>query len=405
VVVGTDYARAITDAVLDLDDSYIAVQGPPGTGKTYTGARVVAELVAKHGWKIGVVGQSHSVIENFLDGVVDAGVPAASVAKNTATPGHAWTAIEKYGHAEFLDNAGTAGCVIGGTAWDFTNEKRVERGCLDLLVIDEAGQFALANTIAVGVSARNLLLLGDPQQLPQVSQGTHPEPVDASALGWLAAGHGTIPADRGYFLEHTWRMHPAVCEPVSLLSYEGRLHSHEAETTARDLHGVAPGLCTVLVDHRGNATESIEEADEIVRRARALLGTPWTCKGATAALDQTGILVVAPYNAQVQLIRARLAAAGLDDVMVGTVDKFQGRQAPVVIVSMTASAIEDIPRGMGFLLSRNRLNVAVSRAMWQAILVRSRLLTEYLPPTPQGLSDLGAFMRLCGDRTESGADG
>jgi superfamily I DNA and/or RNA helicase len=273
--------------------------------------------------------------------------------------------------------------VIGGTAWDFTNEKRVARGRLDLLVIDEAGQFALANTIAVGVGARNLLLLGDPQQLPQVSQGTHPEPVDASALGWLAEGHGTIPADRGYFLEHTWRMHPALCEPVSLLSYEGRLHSHEAATTTRDLAGVIPGLRTVLVEHRGNATESVEEADEVVRRIQNLLGTEWTNRGMTTPLDQSGILVVAPFNAQVHLIRARLADAG--------------RQAPVVIVSMTASAVEDIPRGMPFLLSRNRLNVAVSRAMWQAILIRSRLLTEYLPSTPAGLTDLGAFMRLCGD--------
>ena len=229
--------------------------------------------------------------------------------------------------------------MIGGTAWDFTNEKRIGRGRLDLLVIDEAGQFALANTIAVGVGTRNLLLLGDPQQLPQVSQGTHPEPVDTSALGWLAEGHGTIPADRGYFLEHTWRMHPALCEPVSLLSYEGRLHSHEAATTARDLAGVEPGLHTVLVEHRGNATESVEEADEAVRRIQELLGTEWTNRGTAAPLDQSGILVVAPYNAQVHLIRARLADAGLDEIMVGTVDKFQGRQAPVVIVSMTASAV------------------------------------------------------------------
>ncbi|WP_068277329.1 TM0106 family RecB-like putative nuclease [Aldersonia kunmingensis] len=396
----TDYARAITDAVLELENSYVAVQGPPGTGKTYSGARVVAELVRKHQWRVGVVGQSHAVIENFLDGVVNAGIPAELVAKNTAARAAEWTRIEKDGCGPFLDAAVETGCVIGGTAWDFTSEKRVGRGCLDLLVIDEAGQFSLANTIAVGVSAKNLLLLGDPQQLPQVSQGTHPEPVDTSALGWLAEGHGTIPIERGYFLEHTWRMHPALCEPVSLLSYEGRLHSHEAATTARDLAGLPPGLHTVLVDHRGNATESVEEADEIVRRASELLGTEWTRDGKTAPLDQSGILVVAPYNAQVQLISGRLAEAGLNDILVGTVDKFQGRQAPVVFVSMTASAVEDIPRGMPFLLSRNRLNVAVSRAMWQAILVRSRLLTEYLPGTPDGLSDLGAFMRLCGDPTD-----
>ncbi len=392
------YADAITEALIDLDNSYIAVQGPPGTGKTYIGANVIARLISELHWRIGVVAQSHSVVENMLDAVVRAGVPGEVVGKKSPqTTAARWRTLETDEYPAFIAGASDTGCVIGGTAWDFANDKRVPSQSLDLLVIDEAGQFALANTIAVGASARNLLLLGDPQQLPQVSQGTHPEPVDMSALGWLAHGHGALPVERGYFLERTWRMHPDLCAPVSDLAYEGKLRSNVDVTTARNLDGVAPGLSTVFVEHQGNSTESMEEAREVVRQVKALLGTSWTDPrdgDEPRPLAQRDLLVVAPYNAQVSLIRSLLAKARLNDVLVGTVDKFQGRQAAVVIVSMTASAIEDVPRGMSFLLSRNRLNVAISRGMWKAILIRSHWLTEYLPVSPEGMAQLGAFMRL-----------
>ncbi|MFF0815477.1 TM0106 family RecB-like putative nuclease [Rhodococcus sp. NPDC003318] len=391
-------APAIIAALLDLDHSYLAVQGPPGTGKTHTGAAVVADLVARHGWRVGVVAQSHSVVENMLDAVVRSGVPGERVAKKPGSGLAAnpeWTKLEPSGFPEFLREHQQDGCVIGGTAWDFAHADRVPPGTLDLLVVDEAGQFSLANTVAVGISARNLLLLGDPQQLPQVSQGIHPEPVDTSALGWLADGHGALPPELGYFLDVTWRMHPAVCASVSALSYEGRLHAKESVTAGRHLAGVEPGVGTLFVDHVGNSTHSVEEAEAITTEAAALIGTAWT--EATGAqprpLGQGDILVVAPYNAQVSLIRAGLAAAGLGEVLVGTVDKFQGREAAVVFVSMTASSAQEVPRGMGFLLSRNRMNVAISRGKWRAVIVRSRALTDYLPSTPAGLTELGAFLR------------
>jgi predicted RecB family nuclease len=391
-----DTIADITAAALDLDSSYLAVHGPPGTGKTYTAAAVITRLVTENGWRVGVVAQSHATVENLLGCVVTAGLDAQRVAKkghdNGAKP---WQQIDASHYATFI--ADNAGCVIGGTAWDFANGNRVPRGSLDLLVIDEAGQFCLANTIAVAPAAANLMLLGDPQQLPQVSQGTHPEPVDTSALEWLVDGHQTLPDERGYFLDRSYRMHPAVCEAVSALSYEGRLRSHVARTAARRLDGQRPGVHVLSVAHQGNSTESPQEADAIVAQINRLVGATWTDEHGPRPLAAADVLVLAPYNAQVTLVRRRLASAGLGEVRVGTVDKFQGGQAPVVFISMTASSIDEVPRGISFLLNRNRLNVAISRAQYRAVLVRSETLTEYLPATPAGLMDLGAFLSLTAD--------
>ncbi|MET0758375.1 MAG: TM0106 family RecB-like putative nuclease [Mycobacterium sp.] len=388
---GTDI-DSITAALLDLDRSYVAVHGPPGTGKTYTAAQVIARLVNENHWRIGVVAQSHAVVENVLKAVVEAGVDPSLVAKKTPhDPAPTWQVIRDTQYAAFIDV--NAGCVIGGTAWDFSNDNRVVPGSLDLVVIDEAGQFSLANTIAVAGAARNLLLLGDPQQLAEVSTGTHPEPVDTSALGWLVDGRDVLPDEFGYFLAQTRRMHPAVCQAVSALSYDNRLLAYPG-TAARHLEGHAPGLRTLCVRHVDNDTASTEEAQRIVQEIGGLIGTPWTDCGDPRPLRPDDVLVVAAYNAQVLRVRQHLRDAGLDDVRVGTVDKIQGGEAAVVFVSMAASTIDDVPRGISFLLHRNRLNVAISRAMYLAVIVRSPMLTEYLPSTPAGLIDLGAFMAL-----------
>ncbi|WAJ43994.1 TM0106 family RecB-like putative nuclease [Mycobacterium sp. Aquia_216] len=389
----TDTIADITAATLDLESSYLAVHGPPGTGKTYTAAQVITGLVTEHGWRVGVVAQSHAAVENLLDAVIDAGLDPGRVAKKKYDH-HAprWREIDGGEYAAFI--SASTGCVIGGTAWDFANANRVLPGSLDLLVIDEAGQFCLASTIAVAPAAVNLLLLGDPQQLPQVSQGTHPEPVDTSALDWLVDGQRTLPDERGYFLDRSYRMHPAVCAAVSELSYEGRLHPVTERTAARGLDGYHPGVHVLSVRHQGNSIDSPEEADTIVAEIRRLLGSPWTDEHGTRGLAASDVLVLAPYNAQVSLVRRRLTSAGLDEVRVGTVDKFQGGQAPVVFISMTASSVDEVPRGISFLLNRNRLNVAVSRAQYAAVIVRSELLTEYLPTTPAGLLELGGFLAL-----------
>ena len=395
-----DAARDIATALRTMDSSYIAVQGPPGTGKTWTGSRVVRTLVEDHGWRIGIVAQSHAVVEHMLDAILEAQLDASLIGKSAprrADP--AWTEVPNSGddRRAWLEEHSDSGCVLGGTAWTFSSDKILEAGGLDLLVIDEAGQFALAPTLAVSRVADRLLLLGDPQQLPQVSQGTHPEPVDRSALGWLLGDHDTMPMSHGYFLGTSYRMHPDLCREVSQLSYESRLGSAPAAAD-RSLEGLSPGLSVVEIDHHDNRTESPEEADAVVDLVRSVIGRAWWDPSASEDARPLGpgdILVVAPYNAQVNLIRRTLADVGLEGVRVGTVDKFQGQQAPVAILSMTASSHGDVPRGMGFLLSRNRINVAVSRAQWHAYIVRSTALTSYMPSTVDDLLQLGAFAGLC----------
>jgi uncharacterized protein len=375
----------IADAVRDLDDSYLAVQGPPGTGKTTLAARVIMALVRDHGWRIGVVAQSHKVVENVLRAVVKAGLDPALVGKSKVEDAP-FTMLPDDGHQNFAARNHT-GYVIGGTAWDMTNTKRIGRRQLDLLVIDEAGQFSLAATMAVSIAARNLLLLGDPQQLPQVSQGTHPAPVDQSALGYIADGHAVLPREFGYFLPESWRMHSALTAPVSALAYEGALHSAPS-ADARMLEAVAPGLHPLPVPHEGNATHSVEEAAHVVALVETHLGRDWS----GSPLTQNDIIVVTPYNAQVECIREALA--DYPDVRVGTVDKFQGQEAVISIVSLAASSPDDVPRGLDFLLSRNRLNVAISRAQWAAYLLYSPALLDFLPHTPEGVADLSRFIRL-----------
>jgi uncharacterized protein len=396
---GAGLVLDIVAALIAMKNSYVAIQGPPGTGKTHTGARVIRELVEKHHWRIGVVGQSHAVVENMLAGVIASGLDASRVGKSKSKSNkRRWTEIkdDAPSRARFLQGHQATGCVLGGTAWTFSNKDLQAAVPFDLLVVDEAGQFSLAATMAASVSAMRLLLLGDPQQLPQVSQGTHADAVDESALGWLMQGHDTLPAKFGYFLADSYRMHPKLCSKVSALSYERRLNV-AANAEKRELEGVDPGLSVVLVQHTGNRTESIEEARAVVKQIQSLMGKRWqeSLDVGARPLDGKDFLVVAPYNAQVALINEELRAAGLSAVNVGTVDTFQGQEAPIAIVSMTASSHGDVPRGMGFLLNRNRVNVAVSRAKWRAIVVRSANFTAYLPSSPAQLLELGAFIGLC----------
>ncbi|NQX06524.1 TM0106 family RecB-like putative nuclease [Rathayibacter sp. VKM Ac-2856] len=404
---GDDVIGAVVETLLGLERATLAVQGPPGTGKTYVGSHVIARLVTEHGWRIGVVGQSHSVVENVLTAVVAKGVDRARVAKvpkagtsADALAAAAWTPVKNGAALAALAESG--GCVVGGTAWTFANAGSVPRRSLDLLVIDEAGQFSLAPTIASAIAAQRVLLLGDPQQLPQVSQGSHPEPVDESALGWLADGHDVLPPAYGYFLAQTHRMHPALAAAVSELSYEGALSSRAPEE--RRLEGVAPGLHAVPVVHAGDTTSSPDEARRVVEIALSTVGRSWTDEHGERALTAADVIVVAPYNAQGALLREALDAAGLEETLVGTVDLFQGREAVVAIVSLAASSGADVPRGLEFLLLPNRLNVAISRAKWAAFLVHSPALAASPPTSMAALERLSRFLRLLEIAAETGQE-
>lgn len=391
---------AVHAAVRALDHSYVAVQGPPGAGKTFLASHVIARLVAE-GAKVGVVAQSHAVIENLMlaccarDGFDVS--RAVRLRGKSVTPDAPWSEVSDSELVELISGAG--GLLFGGTVWDYVSERRVPAGSLDVLVVDEAGQFSLTNTVAAARAARSVLLLGDPQQLPQVSTGVHPYPVDVSALGWLSDGAAALDPRFGYFLGESWRMDSALCERVSWLSYDGALAS-AAVTAGRALQGVAPGVVSYPVEHAGCSVRSVQEAQAVVDCVRELLGREWVpAAGAEPRpLAAEDCIVVAAYNAQVDCVREALIAAGLADssgagVRVGTVDKFQGQEAAVVLVSLASSRV-DSGRGAGFVLSPNRLNVAVSRGQWQAVLVHSPWVARSVPQDVEEVLALSGFAGL-----------
>ena len=391
---------AVHAAVRALDRSYVAVQGPPGAGKTFLASHVIARLVAE-GAKVGVVAQSHAVIENLMSACCARdGFDASRAVRlrgKSVTPDAPWAEVSDSELVELISGAG--GLLFGGTVWDYVSERRVPAGSLDVLVVDEAGQFSLTNTVAAARAARSVLLLGDPQQLPQVSTGVHPYPVDVSALGWLSDGAAALNPRFGYFLGESWRMDSALCERVSWLSYDGALAS-AAATAGRTLQGVAPGVVSHPVEHAGCSVRSVQEAQAVVDCVRELLGREWV--PATDAeprpLVAEDCIVVAAYNAQVDCVCEALIAAGLADssgagIRVGTVDKFQGQEAAVVLVSLASSRV-DSGRGAGFVLSPNRLNVAVSRGQWQAVLVHSPWVARSVPQDVEEVLALSGFAGL-----------
>ena len=391
---------AVHAAVRALDHSYVAVQGPPGAGKTFLASHVIARLVAE-GAKVGVVAQSHAVIENLmLACCAREGFDVSRAVRlrgKSVTPDAPWSEVSDSELVELISGAG--GLLFGGTVWDYVSERRVPAGSLDVLVVDEAGQFSLTNTVAAARAARSVLLLGDPQQLPQVSTGVHPYPVDVSALGWLSDGAAALDPRFGYFLGESWRMDSALCERVSWLSYDGALAS-AAATAGRALQGVEPGLVSYPVEHVGCSVRSVQEAQAVVDCVRELLGSEWVpAAGAESRpLAAEDCIVVAAYNAQVDCVREALIAAGLADssgagVRVGTVDKFQGQEAAVVLVSLASSRV-DSGRGAGFVLSPNRLNVAVSRGQWRAVLVHSPWVARSVPQDVEEVLALSGFAGL-----------
>jgi hypothetical protein len=378
---GVDPVKGTISALKRLDRSYLLIQGPPGTGKTFVSSRSIVALL-QEGARIGVASNSHKAINHLLEEVqkaaIEAGVVFRGVKKSsredqfvTGCPAVTNTLDNKVATSATYN-------LYAGTAWLFARTELNES--LDYLFIDEAGQVSLANLVSMGVAAKNLVLVGDQMQLSQPIQGTHPAGSGVSGLEHLMGEWATVPPDRGIFLGVTRRMHPDVCQFISDAVYDGRLKSVDGAQRQRlvlppNVGSIlsTTGLGFVPVAHRNCTQNSREEASLIAESYADLLRCTWINDlGIEAALTATDVLVVSPYNMQVDLLRSVLPAGA----RVGTVDKFQGQEGAVVLISMTTSSGEDLPRNIEFLYSRNRLNVAISRARCLAIIFASPRLLE-----------------------------
>lgn len=396
---GEDVLGTAKRLVAALDRSVLPIQGPPGAGKTYTGARLILDRL-QAGKRVGVTATSHRVISNLLDEVcraaVEEGVTVRGIQKPREGEGCDSDAIAITTSNEEVRKALASGRVglAAGTAWLWSRKEMA--GSVDVLFVDEAGQFSLANAVAVAPAAESLVLLGDPRQLEQPTRGVHPPGADVSVLDHLLAGEPTVSPERGIFLPETWRLHPRLAEFTSEVFYRSRLRSRsglERQVLTGDGPVGGAGLRFLPVEHEGNQSESSEEVEAVARLVEEVLSASleWTHRSdGTGPLGAQDILVVAPYNAQVNALREALPG----DVRVGTVDKFQGQEGAVVLYSLTTSSPEDAPRGMSFLYNPNRLNVATSRARCLAVLVGSPRLFAPECRSPLQMRLANAFCRL-----------
>ena len=395
---GVSSLEAAKQIALSLDHTVLPIQGPPGSGKTFTGAHMILELI-KNGKKVGVTAISHKVISNLLKGCCKAAAKEEKTLKILQRCDgddgceHGFVKIAKNNDVVDEAVANDEAQIVAGTVWLWARPEMADS--VDVLFVDEAGQMSLANVLAASPSAKSSVLLGDPQQLDQPQRGVHPEGAEASALSQILDGRETLPSDRGLFLGESWRLPPAICPFTSDVFYEGRLISRPENANQR-LNVPGPlagtGLRFVPVEHKGNQSDSLEEVNKVAVLVELLLrdDATWTDnEGNEKRIKLADILVVAPYNAQVSLLLRKLPR----DSRVGTVDKFQGQEAPVVIYSMATSTPQDAPRGMEFLYSSNRLNVATSRAQCVTVLVANPKLFDVQCKTPRQIQLANAFCR------------
>ena len=395
----TDALKASIKILSSLDQGVFAIQGPPGAGKTYTAARLICQLVQR-GKKVAICAFTHRVIRTLLEEVVTAatedGIEGVLCLDrdNDGEPGPGVPVAEDDNEAWDALRTGTAN-VIGGTSWVWSPENAADK--LDYLFIDEAGQMALGDVLAVAQTAKNLVLIGDPQQLERPLRGSHPPGAEKSALQHLLGDHKTIPADLGLLLPYTHRLHPKICEFTSQVFYEGKLRPDQtAKNTSFEGHPwLSAGLWFVPVTHDGNCNCSPEEVEVVAKIVESLFDPKvrWHRSiGNPEPMSWKELRIIAPYNVQVYDLTARMPQAPLGTI--GTVDKFQGQQAAVVIYSLTTSTQQDIPHGMQFLYSLNRFNVATSRARTCAIVVGNTRLFEPECHTPSQMRLANAFCRF-----------
>jgi predicted RecB family nuclease len=390
----TDDLEEMTAWATEIDGSFVAIQGPPGTGKTFRAAHLIRTLILA-GRRVGITAMSHHAIDNVLEELVEVMTRHGGLDQLNAI--RKCPASQAGGLPNVTYTADNARCLrpefnlVAATTWSFARGD-LSAVPVDVLLVDEAGQLALADALAASRSARNMVLLGDPLQLPHVAQATHPGGGGRSILEHVLGDDVTMPRDRGAFLTETRRMHPDICKFISHQFYEDRLTSHPS--CAQQTTEIGTGLRWIRAHHEDRTTDSPEEAEVVATEIGRLIGTPWTNHhGATQPLSVTDFMVVAPYNDQVHLIRDRLDAdERTRGVPVGTVDKFQGRQAAVVFFTMTTSSGLDMVRGADFLFSRNRLNVAISRARCLAYLVCTE---ELLNSRARTVPDMRLISTLC----------
>ncbi|GHF12537.1 nuclease [Kordiimonas sediminis] len=373
------------EAAANLENSYLCIQGPPGAGKTYTAKHIIGELV-KRGKRVGISSNSHKAIINLMQGAAQYclgnNIECDFVKVGGSIDDPIFT-LSNVRYERGVKNADLGQCT-GGTAWTFCNGEVA--GQYDFLFIDEAGQVSVANMIGMSQSTSNIIIMGDQMQLGQPIQGSHPGESGMSILEYLLEGHATIPPDLGVFLPNTYRMHPDVCGLISAQVYESRLKSdegtykHQVEVTGPIITKKS-GVIFVPVEHEGNSQASDEEVEKILKIAVELFDCEYWHdeEGNKRRIGWDDILFVAPYNFQVNKLKAVLGPGA----RVGSVDKFQGQEAPIVIISMCASNAAESPRGIEFLFSKNRLNVALSRAQALAIVVGNPALANTPVTSPE----------------------
>lgn len=416
-VLQRDAEEPLTKAAIRITGSMaggcLVIQGPPGTGKTYTASRVITALLAA-GKKVGVASNSHKAVVNLLMACGDAarehGRKLQGLKVGGEPEGQLYLENPTFRHVSDGGSgfASYTGGVVGGTAWLFTRPEW--KGELDFLFIDEAGQVSLANAVAMARCADNLVLLGDQMQLEQPIQGSHPGDAGLSALQYalkdinssrpdLPVFHAVVPQNYGLFLGESRRMHPAVCRFISESIYEGRLDSYpdcarQKITVLANSSGfitLESGIVFSSIEHDGNTQQSDEEIGRVTKIYQELLGRIYTDKDGNARpLTMEDFLFISPYNAQVRALQATLPLGA----RVGSVDKFQGQEAPVCILSLCSSYGEYGSRGLSFILDRNRVNVAISRAQCLAIVVADPRIAETPASSIEEMRLVNLFCKL-----------
>jgi predicted RecB family nuclease len=394
----SDLPKSAVDAVLDMNHTFLCIQGPPGTGKTYTAEHIIAALV-KNGMRIGIASNSHKAVNNLLirgaqcsakQGIIGQFVKVCPDDEPELTETGLISTAKTARNLKITNSLS----VIGGTAWTFASD--VLENNIDYLFIDEAGQVSIANLIAMARSAKNVVVMGDQMQLAQPVQGTHPGDSGKSILDYYMADHATVPETHGIFLPVTYRMHPEICSFISSAVYEGRLKSaqncenQQIDVSSSKYFKSGSGIHYISCEHEGNSQASDEEVAVIQKLFKDLLGRTYTDKtNQMQNIKPSDILVVAPYNLQVRKLQEALG----DDARVGSVDKFQGQEAPIVILSMCASDASS-GRGIDFLFNKNRLNVAISRAQALAVVVGHSQLATTFTTNIEKIKMINMFARL-----------